>query len=95
MRVTRIGVFLSLLRIRGIPPLVNFFPKIFIFLQAWRVRGVVIPGILLMGSSVFIFIYLRIGLSFVSWMRRSTPLTLWGEARVLTLLALRRGGLVF
>lgn len=91
--LTRRAIFISLVRIAGMPPFLGFFPKIWIIYRRWVWGGRGVLAILLLGRRVFIFIYLRFCLLHLRWSRRASLFTLWEPRRGIALFFLSVGGL--
>ena len=89
----RVGIFIRFVRMAGIPPFLGFFPKIIIIYSRWTWGGVSVLLALLLGRRGFIFIYLRICLVNLTWIRGVNLFSFWSPRKELAILILSSGGL--
>nr|YP_009019487.1 NADH dehydrogenase subunit 2 [Amphiascoides atopus]AHB52770.1 NADH dehydrogenase subunit 2 [Amphiascoides atopus] len=92
--ISRVGVFLSFLSMAGMPPFLGFFPKIFIIYHAWAYASLFTLLVLLWGSMVFIYVYLRMCLAGMGWSSSTSVMPFNVNSSIVFVLLLSSGSLL-
>jgi NADH:ubiquinone oxidoreductase subunit 2 (subunit N) len=91
-RVSVTLIALSFFNMAGLPPTVGFFVKIAILAPLIAVSGLGARGLLLAGSAVFVYLYLRFIINSTVWETHSPVWARRARARVVLLLLLGARG---